>query len=125
MKRTSKILKANDVSYSEELEGRDYFQVLFQAGQEPREGYVLLQRQFEIPDGGESYFECDEFERSGHYVIKQARLRRNSLAIEIPGSTGGNWEINFEIDDQRYEALKEVLGIVLRKPSRLVVVEDG
>ena len=123
--RMMRILKATEVSYSEELEGRDYFQVFFEAGVDHADGYVLLQRQFEMPDDGESYFECEQFERSGHFVIKQARLDRNSFVIEIPGGTGGKWEIHFEIDDQRFEALKEVLGIILSKPNRLVVIQAG
>ena len=32
---------------------------------------------------------------------------------------------SFDIDEQRYQELKEVLGIVLRNPSHLVVAEDG
>jgi hypothetical protein len=123
--RMMRILKATEISHSEDLEGRDYFQVLFKAGADHADGYVLLQRQFEMPDGGKSYFECDEFERTGHYVIKHARLDRNSLTILIPGDKGGKWEIQFEINDERYEALKEVLGIVLGKPSRLIVTDAG
>jgi hypothetical protein len=121
-----KTLKATTVSYSENLEGREYFQVLFEEeGAPKRGGYVLLQRQFEMPDGGESYFECDEFERSGHYIIRKAKLSRNKFEIETPGRRGGKWAISFELEEDRYEQLKEVLKIILRKPSRLIIKGDS
>jgi len=113
--------QAQDVSYSDDLEGREYFQVLFKEKDGPGGKYVLLQRQFEIPDGGLSYFECDEIERSGSHVIRNAKLSRERLQIEVPGERGGKWVIAFDIDDRRYAALKEVLGILLSKPSRLEI----
>jgi hypothetical protein len=113
--------QAQDVSYSENLEGREYFQVLFEKKDEAGEKYVLLQRQFEIPDGGVSYFECDEIERSGSHIFRKTKLRRDRFEIEVPGEDGGKWAVGFDLDDRRYEALKEVLSIILRKPSRLEI----
>jgi hypothetical protein len=113
--------QAKDVSYSQDLEGREYFQVLFQEQDEPGVKYVLLQRQFEIPDGGVCYFECDDIERSGSHVIRKAKLSRDRFEIEVPGEDGGKWVVLFELDDWRYAALKEVLSIILGKPSRLEI----
>jgi hypothetical protein len=115
------VFQAKDVSYSEDLEGREYFQVLFQEKDEPGVKYVLLQRQFEIPDGGVSYFECDEIERSGSHVFRKAKLSRDRFEIEVPGEDGGKWVVEFELDDRRYAELKEVLSIILGKPSRLEI----
>lgn len=112
---------AKEVSYSEDLEGREYFQVLFQEQDEPGGKYVLLQRQFEIPDGGISYFECDEIERSGSHVIRKAKLSRKRFEIEVPGESGGKWVVEFEIEDRRYEELQEVLRIILGKPSQMKI----
>lgn len=113
--------QAQDVSYSEDLEGREYFQVLFEKKDAAGEKYVLLQRQFEIPDGGVSYFECDEIERSGSHIFRKTKLSRDRFEIEVPGEDGGKWAVGFDLDDRRYEALKEVLSIILRKPSRLEI----
>ena len=113
--------QAQDVSYSEDLEFREYFQVLFQEKDEPGVKYVLLQRQFEIPDGGVCYFECDEIERSGSHVIRKAKLSRDRFEIDVPGEDGGKWVVAFELEDRRYVALKEVLSIILGKPSRLEI----
>jgi hypothetical protein len=113
--------QAQEVSYSEDLEGREYFQVLFREQEEPGGKYVLLQRQFEIPDGGVSYFECDQIERSGPQVIRKAKLSRERFELEVPGESGGQWTVTFEIDDARYEALKEVLRIILGKPSQIEI----
>jgi len=113
--------QAQDVSYSQDLEFREYFQVLFQEQDVPGVKYVLLQRQFEIPDGGVCYFECDEIERSGSHVIRNSKLSRDRFEINVPGDDGGKWVVQFELDDRRYEELKEVLGIILRKPSRMEI----
>jgi hypothetical protein len=114
---------AQNVSYSEDLEGREYFQVVFEEQDEPGVKYVLLQRQFEIPDGGVCYFECDEIERSGSHVIQNSKLSRDRFEINVPGDDGGKWVVKFELGDRRYEELKEVLSIILRKPSRLEIAE--
>src|SRR3972149_3007535 len=90
--------QAQDVSYSQDLEGREYFQVLFQEKDEPGVKYVLLQRQFEIPDGGISYFECDEIERSGSHVISKSKLSRDRFEIEVPGASGGQWAVAFGVN---------------------------
>jgi hypothetical protein len=115
--------QAQDVSYSQDLEFREYFQVLLKEQDEPGVKYVLLQRQFEIPDGGRCYFECDQIERSGSRVIRKAKLSRDRFEIEVPGEDGEKWVVKFELDDRRYEELKEVLGIILGKPSRLEITE--
>ena len=113
--------QAKVVSYSEDLEGREYFQVLFKEQEERGAKYVLLQRQFEIPDGGVSYFECDEIERSGPHVFRKAKLGRDRFELEVPGEDGGKWVVGFELDESRYAGLKEVLSIILGKPSRLEI----
>ena len=115
--------QAQDVSYSEDLEGREYFQVLFQEKDEPGVKYVLLQRQFEIPDGGVCYFECEQIERSGSRVIRNSKLSRDWFEIDLPGENGGKWTVTFEIDGRRYKQLKEVLSIILGKPSWLEIAE--
>lgn len=116
-----KTLQAKNVSYSEKGEGQDYFQVFFEEKDENGVSYVLLQRQFEFPDEGESYFECDAFENCGHYVIRKAKLSRDCFEIEIPGKEGEEWKISFDIEDKRYEGLKEVLKIILSKPNQLQI----
>jgi len=115
--------QARDVSYSQDLEGREYFQVMFREKDQPAVKYVLLQRQFEIPDGGVSYFECDEIERSGPQVIQKSKLSRKRFELEVPGESGGAWRIEFEINDARYQELKEVLRIILGKPSQIKIEE--
>ena len=113
--------QAQAVSYSEDLEGREYFQVLFKEKDEPGVKYVLLQRQFEIPDGGIVYFECDEIERSGSQVFRKAKLSRERFEIEVPGESGGKWAVAFELDEQRYAELQEILRIILGKPNRMEI----
>jgi hypothetical protein len=54
-------------------------------------------------------------------VIRNSKLSRDRFEINVPGEDGGKWVVTFELDDRRYEELKEVLGIILRKPSRMEI----
>jgi hypothetical protein len=56
-------------------------------------------------------------------VIQNSKLSRDRFEINVPGDDGGKWVVKFELGDRRYEELKEVLSIILRKPSRLEIAE--
>jgi hypothetical protein len=120
-----KTFHAKSVSYSEYSEDVEYFQVLFEESENSETGYVLLQRQFEFPDRGWVYFECDEFDRSGHFSIRQSRLCRESFEIRIPGRPGGYWKIFFEISDRQFEELKMVLVVILSSPNHFMIKDQG
>lgn len=61
----------------------DYFQVLFETVQNGDGPYLLVQRQFEMPDGDECYVETEEPEYCGHFRLRNARLTRDRFQIEF------------------------------------------
>ena len=66
-------------------EAGDYFQVVFGQSPDSDEGYVLVQRQFEMPDGGECYVETDDRDFCGHFRIRNAQLSRNWFRMAFGG----------------------------------------
>jgi hypothetical protein len=88
----------------------DYMQVLFE--EEPDgEGmdYVLLQRQFEFPDGGHSYVESLDVALCGHYRVASLVLTRRTVRVEIPSSEWRGIEVTFDVSDGVYEEIAEAL----------------
>ena len=57
-------------------EDGDYCQVVFETRDAEDEPYVLLQRQFEDPDGGVCYLETHDEEYIGHAKVASASLSR-------------------------------------------------
>jgi hypothetical protein len=114
-----KILYAQEVSYSETEDGQEYFQVMFEGKRDGQAIYVLMQRAFEIPNGGEIYFESTDMGDTGYYVIKKAKLWRDQIKIELPriGSTG--WEIRFQLENERFAELEENLRAIFSKPNQI------
>jgi hypothetical protein len=54
-------------------EAGDGFQVLFETTRDSLDGYVLIQRDFEFPDGGKCYLETEARESCGHFRIRSAK----------------------------------------------------
>jgi hypothetical protein len=59
----------------------DGFQILFEKTPGSEEGYVLVQRHFEFPDGGKCYLETDDPEFCGHFRFRGAQLSRNRVQM--------------------------------------------
>jgi hypothetical protein len=63
--------RANYVSTS--VSG-DYYQAIFAAEEDSDDSdgpYLLIQRQFEVPDGGECYIEMHDREHSDHFLYQR------------------------------------------------------
>jgi len=73
-------------------ENGDYYQVVFEntdpAGDAanvdgPDRPYLLIQRQFEDPDGGRCYVETHDEAYIGHFRLRSIELSRSCLHLEI------------------------------------------
>ena len=60
-------------------EAGDYLQVMFAETREVDDIYLRIQRQFEFPDHGKCYVETNDPDSSGHYLIHNAQLTRDSF----------------------------------------------
>ena len=88
----------------------DYHQALFEGAVEGNEtDYLLLQRQFDLPDGGRCYVETPDVNVCGHYRVRSAVLNRNCLTLEIADTSWEGFEVHFETDDQSVARLGRIL----------------
>lgn len=84
----------------------DYYQILFDDGLDGDNApYLLIQRQFEMPDGGECYFESLDEELVGHRNIESADISSNRLTIHNVGDLSYDMEITFAATDEEKSEL--------------------
>ncbi|HUF61197.1 MAG TPA: hypothetical protein VMN36_03910 [Verrucomicrobiales bacterium] len=102
---------SKEVSASED---GDYFQIAFEEFAESEDRpYLIVQRQFEDPDGDVCYVETDDWEHSGHSRIRSARLERGRFVIEWSGSPEAAADVSFDIDDEAFAEVARVLMIMV------------
>ena len=102
--------RCEHVSATEAGEG---FQVLFEKVADSDEGYALLQRHFEFPDGGKCYVETDDRDFCGHFSIRHARLSRNRFEMTFGTSPVREFAVSFEAADSVYTEVKRMLQIMI------------
>ncbi len=102
--------RCEQVSATEAGEG---FQVLFETVPASEEGYVLIQRHFEFPDGGECYVETEDRDFCGHFRIRHTRLSRNRFEIAFGRSPVREIVVSFEATESDYSEVKRVLQIMI------------
>jgi len=95
------------------LEAGDGFQVLFEKTLDSQEGYVLVQRHFEFPDGGKCYLETDDQEFCGHFRFRSARLSRNRLQMVFGIGPVRAITVFFKATDSAYAEVQRVLQIMI------------
>ena len=103
---------ANHVSTS--VSG-DYYQVMFDASEDsidPDSPYLIIQRQFEMPDGGKCYIETHNEEYIGHFRVRRVDFRPDGISIEIGRSRNKIIDVTFSMTASAFEAALPVLKII-------------
>ena len=103
-------IRLNHVSASE---SGDYFQVLFQAEEDGDGPYVLVQRQFEFPDGGLCYLESHDEDYIGHFKVVRAALARTRFFLELQRKPGAEVEVTFKTTEQNYNDVVRIMRIMI------------
>jgi len=93
--------------------GGEYFQVLFGKTQDSDEAYLVVQRQFEMPDGGECYVETVDRAFCGHFHVRNARLTRSHFEFEFGDPPARTIKVSFEVTDSSYADAKRTLRIMI------------
>ena len=101
--------------------GDEYFQISFAETEDSDRAYFLIQRQFESFDGGLFYVESHEPKLCGHFNIKRAELRRDTLRLQVACEPTETVQIRFQASSGRYSELKRVLKIMM--PARILSIE--
>lgn len=106
-------LEAITAITADAAEAGDFFQIEFRGtGDEGSYPYLLIQRQFELPDDGKCYFECRPPEDGGHFRVQTACLDRNQFRVSF-GKDGREAIVvlNGKIDD--YTEFCRILQVVI------------
>lgn len=78
----------------------DYFQLLFEANEDspdPDSPYLLIQRQFEMPDGGKCYIETHDKKYIGHYRLRRVDFTQTGITIELGRTKNNIIAVSFSI----------------------------
>jgi hypothetical protein len=102
--------RCEHVSVSEVGDG---FQILFEKTLGGEEGYVLIQRHFEFPDGGKCYLETDDREFCGHFHFRGAQLSRNRFQMVFGIRSVRKTTVFFKAADSVYAEVQRVLQIMI------------
>lgn len=103
---------ANHVSASED---GDYYQVLFAAvpdSTDPESPYLIIQRQFEDPDGGRCYVETHDENYIGHFRVRRIDLAVSRILLEIDRPKANVVEVSFAITSSDFKQVARVVGII-------------
>ena len=99
----------------------DYYQVMFAAEEDtddPDSPYLLLQRQFEMPDGGECYIEMHDRDYSGHFLLRRVEFTRRELLIKFDRPTDNLINITFDMTISSFRKASRVMKII--HPSKSI-----
>jgi len=116
--------------YVSASESGDYYQVTFEntdpAGDAadvdgPDSPYLLIQRQFEDPDGGLCYVETHDEGYIGHFRLRSIGLTPSHLLLEIARNRNNRIEVIFDIGQSEFEEVQRVIDIISGRSSR----DDG
>ncbi len=107
------------VHYVFASEAGDYYQVLFEERdpdwEQDRLGgkYLLIQRQFEMPNGSRIYVESHDQDFIGHFKVVKARLNPKCLCLTLSRKTSATIEVTFETSPGNYAEVKRVLSVMI------------
>ena|SRR5918996_2217445 len=97
----------------------DYYQVMFHDDSEdegdgtPDAPYVLIQRQFEMPDGGRIYIETQDEDYIGHFAVTRSVLGPKELSLHLRRKRAAELEVTFNTSKREYTALKKALRTMI------------
>ena len=81
--------------------------------------YLIVQRQFEMPDGGQCYIEMDDEAYIGHFPLRLTELSPTRLAFEIVRKINNRIEVSFALNASEFQEVQRVAEIIfgLREPE--------
>ena len=103
---------ANHVSASED---GDYYQVMFAVRKnedDTESPYLIIQRQFEDPDGGVCYVETHDEKYIGHFRVRRLNLSPSSVVLEIDRTEDNVVEVTFDMASADFKLVARVVDII-------------
>ena len=93
----------------------DYYQAMFAAEKDSDDTdspYLLIQRQFEMPDDGECYIEMHDREYSGHFLLRRVEFTRQELLIEFDRPMDNLINVAFDMTISNFRKASRVMKII-------------
>jgi len=84
----------------------DYYQALFEAiedSEDPESPYLLIQRQFEMSDGGKCYIETHDEEYIGHYRLRRFDFTPSGITVEFDREKNNIIAVSLSISASEFE----------------------
>ena len=104
--------QANHISTS--VSG-DYYQAMFAAEEDtddPDSPYLLIQRQFEMPDGGRCYIETHDEKYIGHFLLRRIEFTPEKLSIEFDRPRDNLISVTFDMAISDFKKASRVVRII-------------
>jgi hypothetical protein len=112
--------------YVSAAEAGDYYQVSFET-EDPSDDatdppgldspYLIIQRQFETPDGGRCYVETHDHGYVGHYRLKLIDFSPTQLLIAIERRTNTHVEVTYTLDAVEFDEVQRVVNKIFDRHS--------
>lgn len=71
--------------------------------EDPESTYLLIQRQFEMSDGGKCYIETHDGEYIGHYRIRRVDFTPSGITVEFDRAKNNIIAVRFSISTSAFE----------------------
>ncbi len=86
---------------------------------EVRGPYLIVQRDFEMPDGGRCYIETENESYIGHFRLRLIELSPTRLLFEIVRKNNNHVDVSFALDPSEFEEVCRIAEIIfgLREPE--------
>jgi hypothetical protein len=100
----------------------DYYQAMFAAEQDAGNSdspYLVLQPQFETPDGGEYYIETHDKKYCGHFRLRRVEFTPEKLSIEFDRPRDNVINVTFAMTNAAFKRASRVVKTFrsLRSPQ--------
>jgi len=99
----------------------DYYQVSFET-EDPGDDatdppgldspYLIIQRQFETPDGGRCYVETHDHGYVGHYRLKLIDFSPTHLVVAIERKSNIHVEVTYALNAVEFDQVQRVVNII-------------
>lgn len=127
VEREGSVVRFHATSVSASVSG-DYYQLSLgptESGQEKTDPYdvtgpyLIVQRQFEMPDHGRCYVETHDESYIGHFPLRLTEFSRTHLAFEIVRESNNHVVVSFVLDASEFERAQRIAEVIfgLREPE--------
>ncbi|HME27509.1 MAG TPA: hypothetical protein VKI44_40340 [Acetobacteraceae bacterium] len=107
--------------YVSAAEAGDYYELSFET-EDPGDDatdppgldspYLIVQRQFETPDGGRCYVETHDHGYLGHYRLQLVDFSPTHVAIAIERTSNTNIEVSCALDEVEFNEVQRIVNII-------------